>query len=132
MLHTSVAGTQQYTIKWWNVTYFRGWLPAVYHQMVERYILQWLAANSPQSNGGMLHTSEAGCQQYTIKWWNVTYFSGWHPAVHHQIARFCMMKLELILKCQKNLKQAVTLEHDSYSTTYIGLVVLCGCKFNLT
>jgi len=43
-----------------------------------------------------------------------------------------MMKLEPILKGHKKLKQAVTLEHDSYSTTYVGLVVLCGCKFNLT
>jgi len=131
MLHISVAGSQQYTIKWGNVTYFSAWQPAVHHQMVKCYIFQRLATSSTPSNGGMLHTSVAGSQQYTIKWWNVTYFSGWQPAVHHQIARFCIMKLEPILKCHKKLKQAGTLEHDSYSTTYIGLVVLCGCKLTL-
>ena len=29
MLHISAAGSQPYTIKWWNFTYFRGWQPAV-------------------------------------------------------------------------------------------------------
>jgi len=85
MLHTSMAGSQQYNIKWWNVTYFNGWQPTVHQQMVECYILQWLAASSTPTNGGMLHTSMAGSQQYTIKWWNVTYFNGWQPAVHHQM-----------------------------------------------
>jgi len=68
-----MAGSQQNNIKWWNVTYFSGWQPAVHHQMVECYIFQRLAASSKPSNGGMLHISVARSQQYTIKWWNVTY-----------------------------------------------------------